>query len=306
MKLRSITSCAIALVVPAFAQAATAKASPLWSGSTYFVPPFHVTSYCSGNLSMVADPEGSGNHVIQMTVPDTCAPYTGSKPRADLQTIPRTDTNCPCGGWGNPGDSYYFMDEVRFNSTIVPPVTGNGTAFLQFDEIYGYPYGGSPVTPASDILYSGGANRFVMAFGRASSSNYQFIGPPLDTRWHTFTYYVRFSPNSSSNMTSSQCNTSETQTGFTQAWFDGQPVQLAGGGTGVLSTDHYTYCYQNLVTGNNWNGGGSNSPGNFLDVNSYRASSSSTFNVPSLSLDHATAKIGASLADVEPDITPGS
>jgi hypothetical protein len=146
------------------------------------------------------------------------------------------------------------------------------------DEIYGAPYGNTPVSPATGVEPVNGVDHIAEYWNGSTSVSGvpcpeycpTWVGPALDGRWHQVTVHVVINSDGS---------------GSTQVYFDGVLQTLANGST--------TDSYQVLQSGNNWNGGSS---GDYIISDEYYSSSE-----PSPGpIYHGYQAIGSTLASVEP------
>ena len=160
--------------------------------------------------------------------------------------------------FGNGDDRY-----ISF-ATMFPAGFPYITNWLQVGEIFGPPYGGSP-TIGIDVERN--------QLGLWRDGTHHFDNPWHTTvqigQWMNVTLHVKFSPNPS--------------VGFVELWLNGVQQHFTNGSTRLY--------YATLLTGDNWNG----STKNVLDLDQYRGLTPS---LGSISIYHAAAKIGMSLASV--------
>lgn len=284
-----------------------AGGTPTWYGNSLSTSVYPFQADCPGTATVATDPIGGRHGIIKMAQhdPPGCTIYM-QEPRVDLfsgDATPGSATrSVSCDTYpshmGCPNTTWYFSDSVLLPSLSGLPLINFSSCacWLMFDEIYGSPFGGSPVGPALDIEDVSGVNKFTISAGVAGKGHTQYVGPTLAAnQWHGWVYHVRFSTGSPSGMTAAGCTTSETTTGYFQIWFDGVQEPFIDNGNGIRSTDNKTLCLTTLVTGNNWS---SNHYADAIDVNEYRPTGEWS-GAPVI--DHGFAKIGTTLASVEPD-----
>jgi hypothetical protein len=205
-------------------------------------------------MSDVTDPLGSGQTVIEMNVPDTCGLDSGN-PAAGTESPKLFQPNT---------DLYATMSYLIPSTSHVSPSGG----WFQLDEIYGPPFGNTPISPATYITSVGGVDHITESFGAVSDAPV-WTGPAIDSKWHQVTVHVHINADGS---------------GTTSVYFDGV-LQTLNDGTTSKS-------YQVLLSGNNWDG----HSGDYIISDEYYYS-----HLPSPGpIYHGYQAIGPTLGSVEP------
>jgi hypothetical protein len=196
---------------------------------------FPYTSAVPGHATVVNDPLGSGQKVLELVVAETDRPYAGDEnPRADIFSRHLFI----------PGDDYYIGLQTKFDPSM--PLINTG--WLQWFEFYGKPYAGSAPIPGG-VWNEGGKNCVLLQTAQYKPGSIQmlWVGPPIDAQWHNYIFHVKFATD---------------DTGFIELWYDGVQQTFKTGGTKVNFPN---------MTAINWDG---HTP-NFLNINNYRGAGGS-------------------------------
>jgi hypothetical protein len=233
--------------------------TPIWAGdlTTGNLSQYPINAGCVNAASVVTTPTPPGyRYAEKLAVADGCA-GAGGDPRFD-SISPNLFAN---------GDDAYIGFSTYFPSGF--PLTGTDWTccqnWLQFAEIYGAPYNGSP----SIGLY---ARDSKLAFGRDATHNNDtpWTAPFTTNTWYSITLHVKFS--------------TDPSVGFVELWLNGVPQKFTNGSTRLY--------YDTLVPNVNWNG----STPNRLQLNQYRG----PYALGTVTLYHAAAKVGSTYASVQP------
>ena len=240
-------------------------------------------AWINGSMTCPSDPNGSGQTVSALSVQSSGG---SGVVRADLFSPPGLPNSTSTAPPAFADGSSYYVSIPTLLPAGLPTITYGQNSFFQvwqFDHpgpccnpILGETISADdPVTGAQ--IDSQGNNHFIVEESIIDPSNDQitgtagyWIGPAVDTNWHTVTIQDNFS--SSSN-------------GSVQLWWDGVSQVWNTGSTslsGIVTLPFgNTYPYS-------------------LDVDQYRAAAiSGTFTVW-----HGAPKIGSTLASVTPDVSP--
>lgn len=178
---------------------------------------YPLQSYVAGHATVVADPLGSGQKVLDLAVADSDRPYTGAvNPRADFES-PKMFT---------PGSDAYIAIPTLLPSGF--PVIDWHKGWMQVAELYGQPYGGSPPIGIGLTNYGTGINHYQLS---DHASKVWWQGPSIVGGWHTVTLHVHFATDN---------------TGSVELWYDGAQQKFTNGATKLN--------YPTLLAGVNWDG----------------------------------------------------
>jgi hypothetical protein len=235
-------------------------AAARWSGDfeTGNLSQWMLNQSCPNGVTVVSSPVRSGRRAARFTVSSSstranCAHVPTSSPRAQLVS-PNLFTQ---------GSDSYIAFSTYFPSNF-PTVTH----WLQFAEIYGPPFGGSP-SMGFDLV----GNHMTLQRDATHHHDHIWTSPGTIRKgsgWEDIVVHVKFS--------------TDPRVGFVELWLNGARQRFSNGSTRIY--------YDTLVPGVNWDG---HTP-NRLFINQYRSPQITG----TLVLYHDAARVGTSYAAVQP------